>query len=318
MKWSDIIAYYDKKILDSAKTKDTKQKYIIASYQKFIGVLNNELADILDDDVTEDVINDLPISDHMKGKLKYFLENPKEIVIKEPKNHVDIKTQLLELLGIGDVKADELIKAGLKSIAQLKTKKYREMLPDSTQKILLYSPDRQIPHENIKIVEPLIQSLCDAKDGCKSTTLVGSYRRKTATSRDIDVMIVSDDLKILDKWLVRAKSTFNEDNVIPYASGPDKLSVLVRFDQILRNKNLGVYKLDIFRAPPDIAHTMMLYATGSKGFNIIMRKKAKDMGFLLNQEGLFERDTGNRIPSVCESDIFEALEMEYKEPHERN
>ncbi len=318
MKWSDIIAYYDKKILDSDKTKDSKQKYIIASYQKFIGVLNNELADSLDDDVTEDVINDLSISDHMKGKLKYFLENPREIIVKESKTKVDIKTQLLELLGIGDVKADELIKAGLKSIAQLKTKKYREMLPDSTQKMLLYSPDRQIPHDNIKTVEPLIQSLCDAKDGCKSITLVGSYRRKTATSRDIDVMIVSDDLKILDKWLARAKSTFSEDNVIPYASGPDKLSILVRFDQILPNKNLGVYKLDIFRAPSDIAHAMMLYATGSKGFNIVMRKKAKDMGFLLNQEGLFERDTGDRIPSVCESDIFEALEMEYKEPHERN
>lgn len=317
MKWSDIISYYDNKILEYAKSKDTKQKYIVSSYQKFVATLNTELSDSFDDDVTENVIEELKISDHMKEKLKYFLANP-QLVLKSKPTKPDFKTQLLEYLGIGDVKADELIAAGLKTIAQLKTKKYRTMLPDSTQKMLLYAPDRQIPHDNIKIVEPLILSLCDAKDGCINTVILGSYRRRYATSRDIDVMIVSDDLKILDKWLAKAKSTFTDDNVIPYASGSDKLSVLIRFDQVLPEKKLGVYKLDVFRASPSIAHAMMLYATGSKGFNIIMRKKAKDLGMLLNQEGLFERETNKLISTASESDIFEALDMEFKEPWERN
>ena len=63
---------------------------------------------------------------------------------------------------------------------------------------------------------------------------------------------------------------------------------------------------------------MMLYATGSKGFNIIMRKKAKEMKMLLNQDGLFDRETNKPIPTANEHDIFETLGMDYKEPWERN
>lgn len=329
MKWTEIINYYETKITESLKSKDAKTKYIITSYQKLVNTLKDSLVDLLEDDITEDVIQDLNISDHMKGKLKYFKDNPQEVFkfIKKSENSelkTDIKTQLLEFLGIGEVKADELIAAGLKSIAQLKTKKFQNMIPDVTQKMLLYPPDRLIPHDDIKIIEPAILSLCDVKDGCLSTVLVGSYRRRTATSRDIDVMIVSDDETILDRWLAKARTTFKEENIIPYAAGPDKLSVLIRFDQVFPsshsspNKKLGVYKLDIFRAPPNKAHAMMLYATGSKGFNIIMRKKAKDMKMLLNQDGLFDRETNKPIPTSSEHDIFETLNMDYKEPWERN
>jgi len=321
MKWSDVIAYYKVKTTDALKSKDSKQKYIATSYQKIVDTLTTELADQLDDDVELDMIDTLGISDHMKGKLKYFKENPQEVLkvtSEEKTQKPNIKTQLLDILGIGDVKADELIAAGLKTIAQLKMKKFKDLLPESAQKMLLYSPDRQIAHNNIKIVEPLILSLCDSKDGCLSTTIVGSYRRRTATSRDIDVMVVSDDEKILSRWLTKARVTFKEENVIPYASGPDKLSVLIRFNQVLSDKKLGVYKLDVFRAPSEVAHAMMLYATGSKGFNIIMRKKAKDMKLLLNQDGLFERESNKRITTSSERDIFEALDMEYKEPWERN
>lgn len=336
MKWSEIIAYYEAKIIETSKSKDSKSKFIIASYQKIVNVLKDHLADSLDEDVTEDVIQDLNISDHMKGKLKYFKENPKEVLKfiakseDEDSKTSDIKSQLLELLGIGEVKADELISAGLKTIAQLKTKKFQALIPEVTQKMLVHPPDRLIPHDSIKMVEPAILSLCDSKDNCMSTVLVGSYRRRTATSRDIDVMVVSDDEKILEIWLARTRSTFGNDNVIPYAAGPDKLSVLVRFDQIFPtnrtsptnraspNKKLGVYKLDVFRAPSDKAHSMMLYATGSKGFNIIMRKKAKEMKMLLNQDGLFDRETNKPIPTANEHDIFETLGMDYKEPWERN
>jgi DNA polymerase/3'-5' exonuclease PolX len=324
MKWSEIIAYYEAKSLETSKSKDAKTKYIVASYQKIVNTLKTDLADSLDEDVTEDVIQDLNISDHMKGKLKYFKENPRDVLKfiaksgEDDSKTPDIKSQLLELLGIGDVKADELIAVGLKTISQLKTKKFQALIPEVTQKMLVYPPDRLIPHESIKAVEPAILSLCDSKDGCLSTVLVGSYRRRTATSRDIDVMIVSDDEKILDTWLAKARSTFGNDNVIPYAAGPDKLSVLIRFDQIFPAKKLGVYKLDVFRAPTDKAHSMMLYATGSKGFNIIMRKKAKEMKMLLNQDGLFDRETNKPIPTANEHDIFETLGMEYKEPWERN
>lgn len=323
MKWSDIVQYYELKISERQKSKDAKQKFIVASQRKFLDTVKSSMKDVMDDEIDEDEINSLSISDHMKAKLKYFTNNPREVlkIVENKDNKKDeksLKDQLLEILGIGDVKADELIAAGLKSTTQLKMKKFQTLLPDSVQKMLQYEPERKIDHDKIQIVEPSIISLCDAKDNCRSTILVGSYRRKTVASRDIDVMIVSDDEKILDKWLEKARTTYGPDNVIVYALGNDKLSVLIRFDQIFVGKNLGVYKLDVFRAPSDKAHAMMLYATGSKDHNILMRKKAKDAGLLLNQEGVFDRKTNKLIPTSSEKDIFELLGMAYKEPQDRN
>jgi DNA polymerase/3'-5' exonuclease PolX len=321
MKWSEVIEFYESKINELANTKNPKLKYIPANYRKFINVIKSAHAN-LDSAVTDDAIEALDVTDHMKGKLKYYKQNPRELAksMQAEEKEPDLKSQLLELLGIGEVKIDELIAAGLKSVSQLKMKKYIAMLPDVTQKILQYQPDRKIPHENIKKVEPSIVSLCDQKDGCQSIMLLGSYRRKTAASRDIDVMIVSDEKDILKTFMDKIKSTYGNDNVIPYAIGNDKISILVRFDNIesFKSDKLGVYKLDVFRSPVASAAAMMLYATGSKDHNILMRKNAKNKGFLLNQEGLYERETNKLIPTNSEREIFDKIGMEYKEPHERN
>jgi DNA polymerase (family 10) len=310
MKWFTIINYYDQKILELEKSKQPNDKYILLSYRKFIKILKDAF-DNTNKTVTVSDIESLPITDHMKTRLKSFKETPPE----EKKQPNLLKIQLSELLGIGNVKADELIAAGLKSISDLKkNKKFLSLLNENTLKFLKYSPDRKIPHENIAKVERLILNLSG-----KNGVIVGSYRREMPTSRDIDVMIISDDEKILDKFLNKAKTTFGEINVIPYANGPDKLSILIRFNNIpqLKKEKLGVYKLDIFRAPLSKAHAMLLYATGSKDHNILMRKIAKQKNLLLNQDGLYNRETGKLIPTKSERDIFEKLSMEYKEPNQR-
>jgi DNA polymerase/3'-5' exonuclease PolX len=314
MLWQDIIHYYEIKIQKINEKKDPRSKYVTASYKKFIDIIKNAQLD--EKKITENDIELLKVSDHMKGQIKIIMQNPDMI---EKSYTPNIKEQLISLLGIGEIKANELISAGIKNINQLKLKKFKSMLSDTTQKILEFEPERKILRENIAKVEPAILSLCDNKDGCINSIILGSYRRRAASSRDIDIMIVSNDLKILDKFLERANLTFGKENIIPYANGPDKLSILVKFNNIasFKNNNLGVYKLDIFRAPPDKAHAMQLYATGSKEFNIIMRTNAKLKGYLLNQDGLYNRKTNKLIPTFSERGIFEKIEMPYKEPWER-
>lgn len=314
MLWQDIIRYYEIKIQQINEKKDPKSKYVTASYKKFIDTIKSTYSG--KNKIAENDINSLKVSDHMKGQIKIIMQNPNMI---ENSFTPNIKEQLISLLGIGEIKANELISAGITNINQLKQKKFKTMLSDTTQKILEFEPERKILKENIAKVEPAILSLCDNKDGCINSIILGSYRRRASSSRDIDIMIVSNDLKILDKFLERAKLTFGKENIIPYANGPDKLSILVRFNNIasFKNSNLGVYKLDIFRAPPDKAHAMQLYATGSKEFNIIMRTNAKSKGYLLNQDGLYDRETKKIIPTFSERDIFEKIGMPYKEPWER-
>ena len=49
-----------------------------------------------------------------------------------------------------------------------------------------------------------------------------------------------------------------------------------------------------------------------------MRTKAKKKKMLLNQKGLFYRDTGKQIKKLkTEQDYFKVLELDYKTPEER-
>lgn len=59
----------------------------------------------------------------------------------------------------------------------------------------------------------------------------------------------------------------------------------------------------------------LLYLTGSKNFNIIMRSKAKKKGGLLNEYGLY--DGSRKIAGKTEEEIFKELDMEFVEPEDR-
>jgi DNA polymerase (family 10) len=60
----------------------------------------------------------------------------------------------------------------------------------------------------------------------------------------------------------------------------------------------------------------MLHFTGSKVHNIKMRAIAKEKGWLLNQHGLFDKDS-NLIKCSTEKEIFDKLEIDYIEPEFR-
>jgi len=75
--------------------------------------------------------------------------------------------------------------------------------------------------------------------------------------------------------------------------------------------------VDIYRTDPENFGAMMLFLTGPQEYNIIMRAKAKRKGMLLNQKGLYTRDTRELIASKTEKDIYDAMGMNYKEPELR-
>ena len=80
--------------------------------------------------------------------------------------------------------------------------------------------------------------------------------------------------------------------------------------------NKKIYKIDVFRTSIEDQIPMLLYSTGSKEFNIVMRGKAKKLGYLLNQKGLFKK--GEKVDNLTsEKDYFDILGMAYQEPRER-
>lgn len=303
MKFGDLKLVFGREIDRIKENKQPTTKYIVRAYKTVLRAMEDEYSD--KDTATAKKIDNLNITAHMKEKLTKMIQTPISRDNQRLRKNDILRADLDRFLGIGKKKIDELMSAGLKNIEHLYQKKWFDMLNKNTQTMLSHTPMRKIPYDNIKCIEPKLK-------GFKCLVeIVGSYRRKRPFSRDIDVLVVSSDENILDKYVIYLKKCFG-NRVWPYATGDDKISLIIK-----PKSNIDVkYKLDIFRAEPSDYSTSLLYSTGSKEFNIKMRAKAKKYGYLLNQFGLFQNGKKLKLPND-EYAIFNALGMEYVPPEQR-
>ena len=152
--------------------------------------------------------------------------------------------------------------------------------------------------------------------------LVGSYRRGNDTSGDIDVLITTDvkSSNIMNTYynnLVQ-KNVADPKDII--AKGPTKIMTVALIDKKYRH-------LDIFYHQKDSYPFALLFTTGSKEFNIKMRKHALEKGYSLNEQNLTHKmATGKKVSSKeylqkinkefpeTEKDIFDFLDYTYISP----
>lgn len=155
--------------------------------------------------------------------------------------------------------------------------------------------------------------------------LVGSYRRGNDTSGDIDVLITTDvkSSNIMNTYynnLVQ-KNVVDPKDII--AKGPTKIMTVAIIDKKYRH-------LDIFYHQKDSYPFALLFTTGSKEFNIKMRKHALEKGYSLNEQNLTHKTTtGKKVSSKeylqkigkefpeTEKDIFDFLDYTYISPNLR-
>ena len=76
-----------------------------------------------------------------------------------------------------------------------------------------------------------------------------------------------------------------------------------------------IYRIDIRLVPQISLYSALVFFTGSKNFNTFIRKKAKLLGYKLNEYGLYNNNKLIKIKS--ESDLFKKLNINYLEPNER-
>lgn len=344
METSKFIKFFEN---ESAQQKIKAKNYRDPAH--FKSVAYSRIASIIRDSfdanelLTNDKVNKLPITDGMKKKINGFILSgkiPNQSIKKSPKKKSPTKKisqkkligDLTNFMGIGTSKAKELVENGLTDIKQIRQKKYLNMLTDQTRVFLSLKPVKRIPHDNIAMLEPLLIKIQKALGKTSAEMIiVGSYRRKTRFSKDIDVMVVSDDKNILNKIIKIfikkiGKGTTKKPNVAPYIIGPDKVSLIVK-NLKTNAKPKGkketkpeYYKIDMFRTSVASKWAMLLYSTGSKNNNIRMRAIAKKKGWLLNQEGLYVRSTKKLLSDNAKSEkyFFDKLGLEYKEPKDRN
>lgn len=286
MKVRDVITLF---VQERDSTKGEPKRFILRAYNAVLTKLR--ALDPLEE-LTPTKIKQLHVTDNMSNKLNK--------ITKMSPQKVELRQQLMSVLGIGAKKADDLISAGLSNTRQLKSKKWQEQLPTGAQMIVKYKPLQRIPHAMITELAPVLTKF-------KGTpTIVGGFRRKKPYSRDIDVLISK---KAMPEYVKMLETKFNG---LIYSSGSDKASLLIH----LKKYNIWV-KLDVFGASPPEWVAMLTYGTGSKQFNIRMRAKAKYMGFLLNQSGLFDRKNKTRIRVTSEMGLFKKLNMNWVDPVDR-
>ena len=139
---------------------------------------------------------------------------------------------------------------------------------------------------------------------CEKIVTVGSIRRNKPTVRDVDFVVVTNDLDWynLGQELRRMKTkTINAGNQIiktlyPYC---DKY-----------------FQLDFYRATEDTFGIHKLIRTGSAEHNMWLAQLAISKGMRIKYgQGLLKE--GKVVAGKTEQSIFDALEILYKEPQER-
>jgi DNA polymerase (family 10) len=188
------------------------------------------------------------------------------------------KGKLLGLFGIKE-KTIENISRGIELL-----KRARERMPLSVA--------TQTAEEFISAFKKLPQ--------VKKISVAGSLRRQKETVRDIDILMISGQPGRVMEVFTGLKPV---KEVL--ARGKTKSSVRTKDDvqidcRVVQAKSFGA---------------ALLYFTGSKNFNIHLRKMAQAKGLKINEYGIFRQD--KYIAGETEEEIFKLLGLSYIEPEMR-
>lgn len=280
--------------------------------QEQVMVYNGELSSM------SDLENISYIGKTIKGKFQELLTTGmvKQALIDEssPENI------FVNVYGIGSKKAKSLANMGIKTIEKLRERQY-ELLNDPQKKGLKYYEDilKRIPRIEINTYKKVLDFLFKKvnEDGKAHYEIVGSYRRGAKDSGDIDIIITHEE---------------NDRNV--FAQLLDlliKKNILIEVLSRGDTKSLGVSKLkgqparriDFMFSTKEEYPFAIMYFTGSKTFNTLMRRRALDLGYSMNEHcfcHMVNGKKGARLDKVFadEKEIFDFLGMVYKTPKERD
>lgn len=207
------------------------------------------------------------------------------------------------IYGVGLAKAKELYEEGYREIEdipldaltptqQLGVKYYKEINTRFTLK------EAQDVFEEVKEV---------LEDYVSEITLVGSCRRLKKTIGDIDILVTPSKKSVTLNLLIEK---LKENSIIKEVLGYD----LTKFSGITSKP----YKrIDIRLVKQDEYPCALLYFTGSKEFNIYLRKRALERYMKLNEYHLIFDYDGTFADVDDERDIFAALDMKYVKPEDR-
>ena len=160
-----------------------------------------------------------------------------------------------------------------------------------------------------KIAHVIVESMKDLP-GVEKIEVAGSLRRSKETIGDIDI-------------LVGAKEEYFGDLFDAFTTHERVTEVLGRGESKSSVRTKEGRQVDLRIIPPESFAAALMYFTGSKEHNIVMRSRARERGMSLNEFGLYdllENGETNREaphPFETEKDIYKLLGLNWVPPELR-
>ncbi|MFF0730428.1 DNA polymerase/3'-5' exonuclease PolX [Streptomyces chartreusis] len=164
--------------------------------------------------------------------------------------------------------------------------------------LLRSSGDRVLIDVAMSLAEDIVAGMSQI-DGVERCAYAGSLRRARETIGDIDILVAA-------KQAAPVMRAFTE---LPYVS--EVIAHGQKKTSIRTTKGLQV---DLRVVPPDSWGAAMQYFTGSKAHNIRTREMAVHQKLKLSEYGLFDTETGERIVSRTEEDVYARLGLPWIPP----
>lgn len=166
---------------------------------------------------------------------------------------------------------------------------------------------RRYPRDTIFRMADSLSNSCNSPLNGFEWLICGSWRRGLTDCKDLDIVIL---VPLDPEWMMIIERLNQHPGVKIGSQGMEQVSG-------------EVYSVpfDLTRCSrPNEWWYYILYRTGSKQHNILMRKVAKSKGWLLNQHGISGPESSiheKAISPNSEQDIFTALGMDFLTPSER-
>lgn len=161
----------------------------------------------------------------------------------------------------------------------------------------------------LEVADPIFNFL-EKQDGVEAIDVAGSLRRSKETIGDVDILIGAKEQYITDLF-----DAFVNHKLV--------VEVLGRGDTKSSIRTHNGRQVDLHIVKPEQFPAALMYFTGSKEHNVVLRQRARERGLSLNEYGLFKLDKeGNTdfdepIDYSSETDIYQKLDLHFIPPELR-
>jgi DNA polymerase/3'-5' exonuclease PolX len=215
-----------------------------------------------------------------------------------------VTSMFKKIYSVGPKTAMQWYRAGYKKYSDIPAAELTEVRRVSIQ--YLHETEQRIPREDIAYFETELRNYLQRIGANIEFKICGSYARGTPTSGDIDILVNSqqyDPESIMRVILSFPMFTHK------FSLGTKKFNGLVEIRGIHR-------RVDIEITPSHEYGPALAYFTGPVEFNVLMRQRAIQLGYRLNEKALLD-SAGAPIYVRDEKHLFELLGVTYLTPEQR-